>query len=263
MRHVEIDEIGGSARRRRPRTLGVALTALVVLQAVTIPMAVHAQSFGGGISVFVPWDMFEGETGSISFENSLETSFGIGRFVSFPIGVVYNQVYGLSPEATLGDASIDPGADLATNGPWFYADSLLPYLLAKIHLPVGPLYVDIYGGGAINYNFSTRPLYHRIARDLQEAGAFGSGPAAITDLNVETGVGAGWIAGAGAGVRMGQISVGLDVSYRHIFHDLEVSGSYIAEGQNEQPFDADDTVSDLRLLLRGFSIGIGGSFALD
>lgn len=68
---------------------------IVAISAITVaPLA--AQSVGGGISVFVPWDMFESETGSIAFEQSLETSFGFGDFVTFPIGFSYAQVYGLS-----------------------------------------------------------------------------------------------------------------------------------------------------------------------
>jgi hypothetical protein len=71
--------------------LGVVLAVLLIIVGT-----VEAQSVGSGISVFVPLDMFEGETGSISFEQSLETSFGIGEYLTFPIGFSYNQVYGLS-----------------------------------------------------------------------------------------------------------------------------------------------------------------------
>jgi hypothetical protein len=224
-----------------------------------------SQSFGGGISVFVPWDMFEGETASISFESSLETALGIGDYLSLPVGISYNQIYGLSPDGTIQNGSGESEDALTTGGPWFYGDSLLPYLLAKVHIPAGPVYFDVYGGGALNYNFSLRPFERQIAQDLKAAGAFGENPGAvaITDISVESGLGAGWILGAGTGVQMGQIRVGLDVSYRHVYHDLKISGQYLSEnGGGVQDFDADDTVSQMRVILSGLSIGIGGSFSM-
>ncbi len=249
--------------REKTRSVRIGFLAALIL-VVGAVSSVGAQSFGGGISVFVPWDMFEGQTGSISFETSLETSLGLGDYLSFPVGFAYNQVYGLSPDGTLSATSADPDAALSTGGPWFYADSLLTYLLAKFHIPAGPVYFDVYGGGALNYNFSLRPLEGQIAKDLAEAGAFGANPGAvaITDMTVESGLGAGWIVGAGTGVQIDQIRVGLDVSYRHIYHDLQISGEYLTAGGQPQSFDAGDTVGDLRVILRGLSIGIGGSFSM-
>lgn len=248
--------------KNRTVTQRILLTT-VLLALISTP--VMAQSFGGGISIFVPWDMFEGETGSISFESSLETSLGLGEYLSVPVGISYNQIYGLSPDGTLSSGSADEDEALATGGPWFYADSLLPYLLAKVNIPVGPVYFDLYGGGALNYNFSLRPFERQIAQDLKDAGVFGENPGtvAITELDVDSGLGAGWIVGAGTGVQIDQIRVGLDVSYRHVYHDLKVSGEYLQSGRTEiQTFDADDTISQMRVLLRGFSIGIGGSFSM-
>ncbi|MFW5827883.1 MAG: hypothetical protein ACOCU4_07315 [Alkalispirochaeta sp.] len=244
---------------------GARQTLLTVVLMMVASVPAMSQSFGGGISVFVPWDMFEGETGSISFESSLETSLGLGEYLSIPVGISYNQIYGLSPDGTLHDESGGTEKALSTGGPWFYADSLLTYLLAKVHIPAGPGYFDVYGGGALNYNFSLRPFERQIARDLRDAGTFGNDPdtVAITDLDVDSGVGGGWIVGAGAGVQIDQIRVGLDVSYRHVYHDLKVSGEYVEAGVSDvQTFDADDTISQMRVLLRGFSIGIGGSFSM-
>lgn len=241
----------------------MALLTAVLLAVISTPAM--SQSFGGGISVFVPSDMFEGETGSISFESSLETALGLGDYVSVPVGISYNQIYGLSPDGTVSDGNGEPEEAFSTGGPWFYADSLLSYLLAKIHIPAGPAYFDLYGGGAVNYNFSLRPFERQIARDLEAAGAFGENPGtvAITDVDVESGLGAGWIVGAGAGAQIDEIRVGLDVSYRHVYHDLKVTGEYLEAGASEvQTFNADDTVSQMLVLLRGFSIGIGGSFSM-
>lgn len=243
---------------RRPRLL--VLTLLLVAAGT-----LSAQSFGGGISVFVPWDMLEGETGSISFETSLETSLGLGDYLSIPVGFSYNQVYGMGAVGTLSDISTDPDAALETSGPWFYADSLLPYLLLKANVPLGPVYLDLYGGGALNYNFSLRPFTDRISRDLQATGAFGASPgtAAITDITIDSGIGWGWIAGAGFGVQIDQIRVGLDVSYRYVVHPLTVTADYVtSSGTGVSTVEADQYVDQLRAVLQGLSIGIGGSFSM-
>ncbi|MDA3948342.1 MAG: hypothetical protein PF508_03865 [Spirochaeta sp.] len=237
----------------------IAITVLLLVVALPIT----AQSFGGGISVFVPWDMFEGETGSLSFETSAETALGLGEYFSIPLGVAYNQVYGASVTGTVREDD----SNLKTSGPWFYTDSLLPYLLGKITIPAGPLYFELFGGGALNWNASVRPFHDRIARDLRDAGAFGatSGSVAVTDLTVNSGIGYGWVAGASAGVRIDQISVGLTGTYRHIYHDLTIEGEYFRPDDAGSTFDTnsdDFAVKNLTMLMNGISIGINGSFSM-
>lgn len=239
-----------------------AFTFVLVVALATTPV-IYAQSVGGGISVFVPWDMFEGQTGSISFETSAETSLGLGPFLSFPLGVAYNQVYGASASGTLRHDD----SDLKTSGPWFYTDSLLPYLLAKVTLPAGPLYFEFFGGGALNWNASVRPFHDRIAKDLRDAGAFGAktGSVAITDLTVNSGVGYGWVAGASAGVTIDQISVGVTAAYRHIYHEITIEGEYFRPNGPVSEFDTSDSdfaVENLTMIMNGLSIGINGSFAM-
>lgn len=241
------------------------LVVLVAFIVAVLPAVLTAQAVGGGISVYVPMDLFQGNTASISFETSLETSIGIGKLISVPIGFAYNQVYGAGP---LGDVD---GETVESEGPWFYADSLLPYIMLKATVPAGPLYVEAFGGGAMNYNFSLRPLHDRIAKDLRRFGAIPAGadgsPVAVTDLDIESGIGWGWVAGAGAGVNIGDISVGLSATYRRIVHPLRIRGrAFTPAGADEfdQEFDsdaADFAVEDLRVLLHGISIGIGGSFS--
>jgi hypothetical protein len=242
---------------------GILLGIMTLGGMLVSPHRVTAQAVGGGVSVFVPADMFLGNTGSISFETSLETALGLGDYFSIPVGVAYNQVYGSGVTGSLSG-----GDDLETSGPWFYSDSLLPYLLAQVHLPLGPLYLDLFGGGALNWNASLRPFHDRIARDLRDAGVFGaphSGPVAVTDLSITSGIGYGWVAGASAGVQIGQISVGVTAAYRHILHDLAISGRYFRPDDPGDEFDSSDDdfpVEDLQLLLHGVSIGINGSFRM-
>lgn len=238
------------------------IVATIVLGTLTLaPLA--AQSVGGGISVFVPWDMFENETGSISFEQSLETSFGFGDYLTFPIGFSYAQVYGLS-----GYGEESDGDSFTSNDPWFYADSIMPYLLAKVTIPVGPVYFEAFSGGAVNWNISLRPFADQIAEDLYEAGAIGSGDEsiAVEDIEIESGLGWGWLVGAGFGVTIDAFSVGVSATYRHIRHDLTVKGDWFdSSTTGTSPFDSseeDFPVEDLHLVLRGISFGIGGSFNL-
>ncbi len=234
----------------------VVVSVVLVLLFAGALASVSAQAVGGGISVFVPTDMFQGKTGSISFETSMETALGLGDYLSIPVGVAYNQVYG-----SAGTGELDNGEKVHPSGPWFYSDSLLTYLLAQVHIPVGPVYMDIFGGGAANWNISLRPLSDRIARDLQDAGAFDattSGTVAVTDLNLESGLGYGWVAGASLGVRIDMISIGVTAAYRHVLHDLEISGTYFRPNEAEGDF----TIDELQVLMSGVSIGINGSIEL-
>lgn len=239
---------------RRHRILVVAL-----IVAALVPSVATAQAVGGGISVWVPLDMFQGEEGSISFETALETSLGLGDLLSIPIGFGYNQVWGISPGGTVGSTP------LASSGPWFYADSFVPYLMLQLSLPLGPLYVEVFGGGAAQISPGLRPLHDRIARDLEDAGVFGTpGTAnvAVTNLTVDTAVGWGYVAGAALGVTFGQISVNLNATYRHLMQDVRIRGDYFFSGGASGTFDTNTSVTNLQAVMQGITFGIGGSFAM-
>jgi hypothetical protein len=247
----------------RYETNRIAKAVLAVALILLTQSVATAQSVGGGISVRVPMDMLQGETGSISFETSLETSLGIGPFLSIPVGFAYNQIYGSSVVGMVRSS----GEDLETSGPWFYSDSLLPYVMLQVHIPAGPAIFDIFGGGAANYNFSLRPFHDRIARDLRDAGALGAtgGDVAVTDLSIESGLGWGWVAGAAAGLTFGDISVSVNATYRHILHDLTITGRSFRPDGTTGRFDTGTesfAIEELRILTNGISIGIGGSFAM-
>lgn len=231
------------------------ITVLLVLILFSGAIVAAQQSVGGGISVFVPMSMLEGREGSISLETAFSTGLGLGPFFSVPVGVAYNQVWGM--EATTDG----PGA----SGPWFYGDSLAPFLMLKTRIPVGPLYVEAFGGGVGNYNFSVRPLHDRIARDLQRAGKLGGGSAAVavTNLQVDSGFGLGYTFGGGAGVTIGQVSVGVSATYRHIWHSLRIRGDYFTAAGQSGTFDTNTLYPDnaLRMAMRGISFSINGSFA--
>lgn len=144
----------------------------------------------------------------------------------------------------------------------------MPYLLTKVTLPLGPVYFEVFGGGAVNWNFSLRPFENQIAQDLRDAGAISTPGASVSidSLDIDSGLGWGWLAGAGFGVRIDQINVGVSATYRHVRHDLTISGrAFDSATTGTSGFDSsagDFAIDDLHLLMRGISFGIGGSFNL-
>ncbi len=247
---------------KRPATMCLAMICVFAFAGTAA-----AQSVGGGISVFVPLTMFEDQEGSVGFETSAETAMGLGPIFSVPLGISYNQVWGLRPAGTLANDD-----DFEASGPWFYSDSLLTYLMLKAHVPLGPLYLDLFGGGAMNWNIALRPLHNRIAGDLEEAGRLvdagdnpATGTAAVHDLNVTDGaIGWGWVAGAGLGVQIGQIGVDVNATYRQVRHNLRIEGDWFDSNGNRGDFDTDDEAlfDEFIVLLQGFAIGISGNYAM-
>lgn len=224
------------------------LIGVVVLAAVLSPS--FAQSFGGGLSFWVPESLYLAQDGSVGVESALETSIGMGDFLSFPIGLSYNQVYALQVEAS--------GIDPAASSPWFYADSMVVHLMGKLHLPIGPLYLDAFGGGAAGFNFGgLKPLTANIENTIAATGEywkFTSGPTISGG-----GFGYGWVAGGGVGMTFGQISVDINATYRLLRYDVGVSGDYLTTAGGTGSYTSP---ADLEARLGGISFGINGAFAM-
>lgn len=214
----------------------------IFLLAVTIPG--WGQSAGTGFSVFVPESLYKYGDGSVSMEQSLEFSFGLSGILSLPVGVTYNTNYGLM---------VDGASDVET--PWFYSDSLMPYVMLKAHVPLGIMYVEAFGGIATNYNLTLRPIEGNIEKDLSS----GSNQAVLDDdsIEYENSIGIGYVAGGSLGVKIGKISVDVSLKYRCIWHDLDLIGKYDSVSQVNS---GENYSSNARLMMRGVSIGIGGSF---
>lgn len=240
------------------------LFALVLLiGAIGAVALLPAQEVGGGISFFLPLSTFEQQEGSLSVETALETSLGLGPVLSLPFGITYNQVWGLTPRGNDGS-----GDSIDVSAPWFYADALSPYLMILVRLPAGPVFLDLYGGGIINFNLTLRPLNGAMVEDfekLREAnGGGGSEIVGVNDLSVDSGVGYGFLAGAGVGMRFPPVRIVLSGTYRHIIHPLTISGTYYDRNGDSDAFSTDDSASplyieDLELLLRGIALGINAS----
>lgn len=217
------------------------ITILILL--ISITFTISSKSAGTGLSLFVPESLYRYGDGSISMEQSLEFNLGLGEIFSIPMGVTYNTNYGLMVE--------EPGADHA----WFYSDSIMPYIMLKAHIPIGPLYFEAFGGGAVNYNVTLRPLEGNIERDLSTS----AGQAVLEDrtLDYDKTFGFGYLVGGSVGVKIGKISIDFSAQYRNIWHDLNIKAKYsdFSRVSPEEEFNSDTT-----LMMRGISIGIGGSF---
>ncbi|MGL1893045.1 MAG: hypothetical protein OCD02_15530 [Spirochaetaceae bacterium] len=212
---------------------------------IFISVLAWSQSAGTGFSVFVPESLYLLGDGSVSMEQSLEFELGLGSVFSLPIGVTYNTNYGLM---------VDDEAE--AEHPWFYSDSIMPYVMLKAHIPIGPLYIEAFAGGAVNYNLTLRPIEGNIEKDLSTTDS----QAVFEDdsLEYENSVGYGYLAGGSIGVKIGDISVDVSVTYRNIWHQLNLVGEYSSISQVDSGLEYE---SDAELMMRGLSIGLGGSFS--
>ena len=136
------------------------IICLVILFALGLTTPLVAQSFGGGLSFWVPESLYLGRGGSVGIESALGSSIEFNDMISLPFGIAYNKVYGLLPEGTAVGSEPQP---------WFIADTLLGFVMAKVQLPIGPLYVDVFGGGAGVWNMTLVPLTGNIESEIAGA----------------------------------------------------------------------------------------------
>lgn len=211
---------------------------IILFLGLAFVLPLTAADVGGGISVFVPLSLLEHGEGSVTIEQSLETSLGLGSFLSLPVGFVYNRVDGFLVKAEgLG----------TSESPWFYGDCFMPYAMLKAHLPLGFLYLDLFGGGALNWSFVLNPRYDKIQGELE-------GVDYLRTIDYQQVWGYGYLAGAAAGVKIDQISVDLGVTWRDIRHPIDLSVT------DQDGVETD--YSEAQLLLQGFSIALKGAVSL-
>ncbi|HUX21394.1 MAG TPA: hypothetical protein VMW69_09145 [Spirochaetia bacterium] len=229
-----------------------------ILLVLALLGGVSALSFsleaGGGISVFVPESLYLNKQGSVSVETNFQYALGLSKFLSFPIGVSYNKIYGYRPG---GDASLD-----AVTNPWFFGDSIMGYVMAKIHLPVSIFYLDLFGGGAGNWNVTLTPVGQNIESYL--ATQAGVGNVAISSLSYSAPVGYGWVAGAGFGVSIKKIRVDITGTYRDVRSPLTMTADYYkvdSSGATPIATKTSTPLSSAALVMRGFSVGVNGHFS--
>lgn len=226
---------------------GIVLIAL----ALSVVTPATAQNVGGGVSLWLPESAYLANDGSLGVETALGSSIGFGELLSAPFGLVYNQVYALMAERSDGVAA----------RPWFYADTLMPFLMAKVRIPIAIAYVDAFGGLVGLWNMTVKPLTKNIEGDIAAAGRLFSFEDALT---VDGGrFGWGWQVGGAVGVRIDSISVDLNVTYRLARADAMVGGTYSSVDVAGGTVTPGQSFSEaIRLRLAGFSIGIDASIEL-
>lgn len=215
---------------------------------ITVTSGVFAAEAGTGFSLYFPEAYYKDAGGTVSVENGFSTSFSFGKFLSLPIGMSYNKIQGYMVE----------GASVASTQPWFMGDSFLGYVMLKGTLPLGPLFFEAYGGGGVNWNASLTPFKGIIAEDL--AGTSGD-YAVITDLKYKNSFGFGWVAGGSFGFTISKMSVSVDFLYRDIKSALQMNGSYDIGPKGGSYATTALNEPDAMLVMRGFTIGLSGSFA--
>ncbi len=221
--------------------------AVIIMLAGIVPLS--AQSVGGGVSIWVPESIPLVQEGSVGVETALGSSLSLGDNLSLPFGVVYNKVYGLMPE-------ID---GVVGSSPWFLADTFTAHLMMKARLPVGPLYLELFGGAGGLWNAMLVPLTKTIEREIAPDGHLYSfqEPLEVTGGRF----GWGWQAGSAVGVTVDRFSVGLSVTYRLLKTDAKLFGVYTDVVGGTVEVDR-AYAQDLQIRFGGFSIGINGSYEL-
>lgn len=222
---------------------------LIAVLSLAVAGASFALEAGGGISVFVPQSLYQYKQGSISVETNFEYSVGLSKILSFPIGISYNKIYGYLPGGT--------GLDQVST-PWFFGDSIMGYVMAKVHLPIWIFYLNLYGGGAANWNVTLAPVGQSIESYL--ASAASANAAAFPNPSYKAPFGYGWVAGAGFGVAIKKFRVDLSATYRDVRSPLTLTGTYYtvtdSGGSATATAASYEAPSNAALIMKGISIGV-------
>ena len=212
------------------------LVSIIVLSTFGI---LAGQSVGGGISFFLPETLYIDGDGTIGFEQGFSTSIGLGSLLSIPIGFTYHSSDGYRLQ--------DTGLETIT-GPALYGDLIMPYVQLKLRIPIGPVYLEGWGGGALGWAFSLKPTGNF-------ANLFGS-EIAVGTATIEKKLGYGWMAGGAIGVQIDAIGIDLGATYRSMILPIGGSVSYSGSSSGTHTF-----TDQAKAILRGISFRIGGSFA--
>lgn len=230
-----------------------------LLLVLSLTLGIAGLSFsleaGGGISIFVPESLYLAKAGSVGVETNFQYSLGLSKLLSLPIGISWDKIYGYTPGGT---AALD-----AIKTPWFFGDSIMGYAMVKLHLPVSIFYLDLFGGGAANWNASLAPVGQSIEGYLTSTTS-GASSVALTSLTVQAPWGYGWLAGAGFGVSVKKLSVDISATYRDVRSPLTVSGNYYALDSSGAVIGGKTAIqlTGAQVIMRGLSVGLTGHFSL-
>lgn len=227
---------------------------LLLASLLTIAVAGLGFSFqaGTGISVYIPESLYLHDKGSVAVENNLQTSLSLSKCLSLPFGVTWDKVDGYTPGGT---AALD-----AVSTPWFFGDSVMGYVMARVHLPVSIFFLNIEGGGALNWNATLTPIGQAIESYLTPSGSLG---VAFPNPTYSAPWGYGWVAGASLGVALKKFSVSVAALYRDIRSPLKLSGTYYTvgpSGTTSTQVASYSLPTGAVAVMRGISVGINGDF---
>ncbi|MFW6234363.1 MAG: hypothetical protein ACOC4I_03190, partial [Spirochaetota bacterium] len=164
----------------------------------------------------------------------------------------YNQIYGLMPSRE--------SDDYTATRPWFYSDSLVTFVMAQASVGSGPVYVNVFGGGAGNWNIAMRPLTANIEADLKATGD--DGRLSFRDTpDITSNFGVGYAAGAALGLRLDFGALELRGSFRNIGHRGTITGT-ADEITDTTAAEQEVELDDIRFRLRGFNLGVNVSVSL-
>ncbi len=222
---------------------------VILLVSILAAAGASAQSAGGGVSVFVPETLYLHGEGTIAFEQGLSTELGFGPFLSLPVGFAYHSTDGY----TLKHEDLR-----SQDGPSLYGDAIIPYAMLKARLPLGPLFLDGFAGGALAWAFSLSPTGRFFPQALAPDG---DTRIALSDLSIDKKLGYGWLAGAALGVKFGAVEVDLGATFRSIAIPLDIEAEYAEVHGTSAGAEETRTFKEAEAVLRGISFRLGGSFS--
>ena len=215
------------------------------------------QSAGGGLSFFFPESLLDG-SGSVSKEAGLSTSIGLGEYLSVPIGFTYIKASGFMPYNKSGE---DDSLKQMDDTIWYTADTFIPFLRLKTHVPLGPVYLEAFGGIAGAWIVAPQTFDGAVGRYYgSEASTFDY--YIFVNINTEISFGFGYQVGGTVGFQIDAISVGIDAVLTDIRAETTLSSDdYYEVSKSDAVNPGSDFEETFTSRLRGISIGLSGSYS--
>lgn len=229
------------------------LFILMILAPTGAPI-LFAQSAGGGLSFFFPESLLD-KSGSVSKEAGLSTNLGFGNGISIPLGFTYIKASGLQ---AYKDTDDDESLEKLDENIWYIADTFIPYVRAQVHVDLGSLFVEGFGGIAGAWIVAPQAFTGAIGRYY--GAEDGVDYYVFSDLESEFSFGFGYQFGAAVGFRSGDISISLEGIFTNLKADTEITATEGWEG-GTTPGTISDFSSEFTSRLRGISLGLNGSYA--
>ncbi len=213
-----------------------------------------AQSFGTGLTVWIPETLWKSGEGSVSLENGVDSSLGLGSLISLPFGLTYLKAHGLRPDGSSQAYNYE-----SADGSWYLADVLVAHLGIQARADFAGLYFKAQAAAAGSWLISLSPFSASIEQFYKNTA--GSADAHISGLTTDYRFGWGWTAGGAIGMRIDALEVEISAAYRSISHEGMFRAGLLLLDDGGNVTSNTDLTEQVALVLRGLSIGLGGSFS--